>query len=137
MAIVGNAASPRIACRQMITDARRTGTGPGGHLGAATGSSAAGLHPAPALRRSHFPDPPLTTLRQQSQPIPPAAPGALHHRRTTAAVKRSLLDGGEDRRTLSRPGMTPLDTEGSHDRVVPEPVLAPVIPDWRPRRLII
>jgi transposase len=31
-----------IVYRQMITDARRAATGPGGHLGAATGSSAAG-----------------------------------------------------------------------------------------------
>ena len=103
-----------IVYHQMITDARAAGTGPGGHLGAATGSSAAGLTPAPALRRSHFPDPPLTTLRQQSQPILLVAPGALRQRRTAAVVKRTLLDDGEDRSTLSRPGMTPLDTEGSH-----------------------
>ncbi len=75
-----------------------------------------GRPPPPALRRSHFPDPPPTTLRQHSQPIPLAAPGALHHRRTAAAVKRSLLNGSEDRRTLFRPGMTLLDTEGSHVR---------------------
>jgi len=37
--------------------------------------------PAPALRRSHFPDPPLTTLRQQSQPIPLVAPRAFRYRR--------------------------------------------------------
>ena len=30
----------------MITDARAAATGPGGHVGAATGSSAAGLHPS-------------------------------------------------------------------------------------------
>jgi transposase len=35
-----------IACRQMITDARAVATGPGGHVGAATGSSAAGSHPS-------------------------------------------------------------------------------------------
>ena len=35
-----------IVYHQMITDARAAETGPGGHLGAATGSSAAGLHPS-------------------------------------------------------------------------------------------
>src|SRR5215471_1689088 len=72
--------------------------------------------PLPALRRTHFPDPPPTTLRPESQPILLVAPGTLHRRRTADLVKRSLLDDGEDRGTLSRPGMTPLDTEGSHDR---------------------
>src|SRR5580704_15569892 len=73
--------------------------------------------PAPALRRSHFPDPPPATLRQERQSILLVVPGALHQHRPAAAVKRSLLDDGEDRCTLSRPGMTPLDTEGSHDRI--------------------
>ena len=36
-----------------------------------------------------------------------AAPGTLHRRRHRSRVKRTLLDGGEDRRTLSRPGMAP------------------------------
>ena len=56
-----------------------------------------------------FPDPPLTTLRQESQPILLVAPGALRRPRTPAVVKRSLLDDGEDRGTLPGPGMTPLD----------------------------
>src|SRR5580704_4673412 len=65
--------------------------------------------PAPALRRSHFPDPPPMTLRQNSQSILLVVPGALHQRRLAAAVKRSLLDDGEDRCTLSARGMAPLD----------------------------
>jgi hypothetical protein len=69
--------------------------------------------PLPALRRSHFPDPPSTTLRQQSQPILLVVPGALHHRRTAAVVKRSLLDDGEDRHTLFGPGMTLLTQRGA------------------------
>jgi transposase len=60
--------------------------------------------PAPALRRSHFPGPPSTTLCHQSQLILPVVPGALHPPRTAAAVKRSLLDDGEDRGMLTRPG---------------------------------
>ena len=35
-----------IVYRQMITDARTAATGPGGHVGAATGSSAAGSNPS-------------------------------------------------------------------------------------------
>ncbi len=63
--------------------------------------------PTSTLRRSHFPDPPPTTLRQESQPILRAAPDALRQRRPAAVVKRSLLDDGEDRRTLSRAGNDP------------------------------
>src|SRR5262249_48653490 len=63
-----------------------------------------------------FVPPRATTLGQESRPILPVAPGTLHRRRTADVVKRSLLDDGEDRGTLSRPGMTPLDTEGSQSR---------------------
>src|SRR5262249_20609923 len=72
--------------------------------------------PAPVLRSSHFPAPPPMTLRQNSPPIVLGIPGALHQRRTADVVKRSLLDDGEDRCTLSGLGMTTLDTEGSHER---------------------
>ncbi|WP_405720575.1 IS110 family transposase [Streptomyces sp. NBC_00046] len=46
--------------RTMVVDERRRAllTGPGGQLGAATESSAAGPTRRPALRTSHFPDPP-------------------------------------------------------------------------------
>src|SRR5215472_9189591 len=73
--------------------------------------------PAPALRRSHFPDPPPATLCQESRSIHLGIPGTFHQRRTADAVKRSLLDGVEDRCTLPGPGMTPLDTEGSQIRM--------------------
>jgi hypothetical protein len=43
-----------------------------------------------------------------------AAPGPLRH---AAAVKRTLLDHGEDRSTLTQAGTTPLDTEGSQKRM--------------------
>jgi len=69
--------------------------------------------PAPALRTSHFPDPPPTTLRRERQPILLAAPGTLRRRRTADVVKRTLLDDGEDRGTLSRPGMPPLKQRGA------------------------
>ena len=57
-----------IVYHQMITDARRAGTGPGGHVGAATGSSAAGLHPTAGTSEKSLPGPattqPTTTPRQ-------------------------------------------------------------------------
>ena len=46
-----------IVYRQMITDARAAVTGPGGHLGAATGSSAAGLHPSAGTSEKSLPGP--------------------------------------------------------------------------------
>ena len=105
-----------IACHQMILDHRAAQTGPGGHVGAATGSSAAGFNPSTGSSEKSLPGPATTTLRQQSQPIPLLAPGTLRRPRPAAVVKRSLLDDGEDRRTLTRPGMAPLDTEGSQIR---------------------
>jgi transposase len=76
-----------IVYHQMILDARTQAAGPGGHLGAATGSSAAGLHPAAGTSEKSLPGP-------TSDPTPPrparfsgrsAAPAP---RRTAAAVKR-------------------------------------------------
>jgi transposase len=46
-----------IACHQMITDARATATGPGGHVGAATGSSAAGFNPSTGASEKSLPGP--------------------------------------------------------------------------------
>ena len=46
-----------IACHQMTLDARAAGTGPGGHVGAAAGSSAAGLHPSAGTSEKSLPGP--------------------------------------------------------------------------------
>jgi transposase len=46
-----------VVYRQMITDARARETGPGGHLGAATGSSAAGSHPGAGTSEKSLPGP--------------------------------------------------------------------------------
>jgi transposase len=46
-----------IVYRQMITDVRAAVTGPGGHLGAATGSSAAGLHSSAGTSEKSLPGP--------------------------------------------------------------------------------
>ena len=90
-----------IVCHQMITDARAAGTGPGGHVGAATGSSAAGLHPSAGTSEKSLPGPATDDLTPGRPPHSPGRSRRLHQRRTAAAVKRTLLDGGEDRRTLS------------------------------------
>ena len=77
-----------IVYHQMILDARAKAAGPGGHLGTATGSSAAGSHPAAGTSEKSLPGP------ATSDPTPPrpdrfsglsAAPAP---RRTAAAVKR-------------------------------------------------
>ena len=49
-----------IVYHQMITDARRAAAGPGGHLGAAAGSSAAGLHPSAGTSEKSLPGPATT-----------------------------------------------------------------------------
>ena len=99
-----------IACHQMITDARAAATGPGGHRGAATGSSAAGLNPSAGTSEKSLPGPAThdLTLAPARPPIrSPGRPRPPGQRRPAAAVKRTLLDRGEDRRTLARAGTTP------------------------------
>jgi transposase len=102
-----------IVYHQMITDARQRQRAREDTWGRLLAPARPACTPAPALRRSHFPDPPLPTLRQESQSLLLAVPGALHRRRTAAVVKRSLLDDGEDRRTLFKPGMTLLTQRGA------------------------
>ena len=65
-----------IACHQMITDARANATGPGGHVGAATGSSAAGLHPSAGTSDKSLPGPAAHDLTP-ARPIP--SPGRSRH----------------------------------------------------------
>jgi hypothetical protein len=90
-----------IVYHQMVLDARAKAAGPGGHVGAAAGSSAAGSHPGAGTSEKSLPGP-ASHDPAPPRPIPPAAPGALDPRRTAAVVKRPLLDNGEDRRTLTR-----------------------------------
>jgi transposase len=94
-----------IVYRQMIFVARSWSTGPGGHVGAATGSSAAGSHPGTGTWEKSLPGPPPPTLRP-SQParrsVPRTAPATPAQRRPAAAVKRTLLDAGEVRSTFAK-----------------------------------
>ena len=53
--------------------------------------------PTPALRKSHFPDPPTCRLRRYlplARPLLRPVPDALSQRRPAAEVKRGLLDDG-------------------------------------------
>jgi transposase len=51
-----------IACHQMITDARTRATGPGGHVGTATGSRAAGSDPIAGASEKSPPGPAINDL---------------------------------------------------------------------------
>jgi transposase len=73
-----------IACHQMVLDARARQTGPGGHVGAATGSSAAGSNPGAGASEKSLPGPAIHEPMPAGRPILPAAPGASGPRRTAA-----------------------------------------------------
>jgi len=95
-----------IVYRQMITDARIAATGPGGHVGAATGSSAADSHPSAGTSEKSLPgpaanDPYSTTPHPSRQPVPAPFTSAGPSAKTGAHWQ-------------ARPA--PLLTEGSHER---------------------
>jgi len=105
-----------VVYRQLVADAHQaamTGddeteaqaAGPGGHVGATTESSAADLNPVVGSSEKSLPDPPATTLRPPPQPhrcVLRPVPDALDQCRPAADVTGTLLDAGEDRRTLAR-----------------------------------
>jgi transposase len=64
-----------IACHQMITDARAAVTGPGGHVGAATGSSAAGSNPSAGTSEKSLPGPAANDPTPPHPARSPAVPG--------------------------------------------------------------
>ena len=71
------------------------------NVGAATGSSAAGADPVAGTSEKSRPGP-ATPGPTPAHSVLRVAPAASDSRRTAAAVKRRLLDGGEDRHTLTR-----------------------------------
>jgi transposase len=73
-----------IVYRQMVLDARAAGTGPGGHVGAATGSSAAGSYPSAGTSEKSLPRP----ANCDSTPEPPARSFG-RSRRSSSAPDRS------------------------------------------------
>jgi transposase len=91
-----------VVFRQMNADTRRARTGPGGHSGAATDSSATGCNPDAGSSDKSLPGPATSDPTPSFHPILPVIPADAAPRRTAAAVKRPVLDGGEDRRTLAR-----------------------------------
>jgi transposase len=73
-----------VACRQMTTDAKARETGPGGHVGAAADSGAAGLHPSTGTSEKSLPGPAIHDLMP---PEPAHSPG--RSRRPSPAPDRS------------------------------------------------
>ena len=73
-----------VVYHQMVLDARARAAGPGGHVGAATGSSAAGSHPAAGTSEKSLPGPATSDpTPRSSRPFPASVPC-----RTAATVKR-------------------------------------------------
>jgi transposase len=68
-----------VVFRQMMADDRAARTGPGGHSGAATGSSAAGCNPDAGSSDKSLPGPATCDPTPDSHPILPVTPGALVH----------------------------------------------------------
>jgi transposase len=89
-----------VVFRQMRADARAGRTGPGGHVGAATGSSAAGSDPIAGTSDKSLPGPATCDPTPPGRSVLRTAPAASRSGRTAVAVKRPLLDGDEDRPTL-------------------------------------
>jgi hypothetical protein len=78
-----------VVYHQMVLDDRSRAAGPGGHVGAATGSSAAGSHPAAGTSEKSLPGP---ATSDPTPARPPRSPGrfpASARCRTAPAVKRS------------------------------------------------
>jgi len=68
-----------IVYHQMILDHRAAQTGPGGHVGAATGSSAAGFKPSTGSSEKSLPGPsPGPQLRSSAPCLPAARPEHTH-----------------------------------------------------------
>ena len=91
-----------VVYRQMTADARAAGTGPGGHTGAANGSSAAGSNPIAGASEKSLPGPATHDPTPTVPPVVPVAPAASDSGRTAAAVQRPLLDRGKDQPTTAR-----------------------------------
>ena len=97
--------------RRLVADAKAIDNavdeaGPGGHFGATQESSAVDLPPNIDTSDKPLPGPASFEVTPPAtagpDPFFAPVPDALSQRRPAAAVKRSLLDGGEDRRTIDR-----------------------------------
>jgi transposase len=78
---------PDIVYRQMTADARTAATGPGGHVGAAISSSAAGSHPSAGTSEKSLPGPAVNDPTPHHAACSPGhsrhhSPAPDHSRRT-------------------------------------------------------
>ncbi len=76
-----------VVFRQMRADARAGRTGPGGHVGAATGSSAVGSDPTAGTSDKSLPGPATCNPTPPGRSVLRAAPAASRSGRTAVAVK--------------------------------------------------
>src|SRR6266568_6905895 len=90
--------------------------------------------PAPALQRSHFPDPPPATLRRHAGPFARLHPAAPFHAGPQPPSSALCLTAARTGAHWQAGNNHPLDTEGSHDRssarhreivTVPDPLATP------------
>jgi transposase len=110
-----------IVYRQMILDAQAAATGPGGHVGAATGSSAAGFDPSTGASEKSLPGPatndptpaPASPPTRFSAPFPPPPASAGPQPPSSALCLTAARTGAHSPRRERRP----VDTEGSQIRV--------------------
>ena len=102
-------AATGIVCHQMVLDARAKAAGLGGHMGAATGSSAADSHPSAGTSEKSLPGPATPTLRQPAPPFASSSAAPVHA--APQPRPRRQLDDGEDRHTLAKAGTTTLLTQ--------------------------
>ena len=77
-----------IVYHQMITDARTAATGPGGHVGAATGSSAAGSNPSTGASEKSLPGPATNDPTPTPASPPIRSPRRSRHPRPAPARSR-------------------------------------------------
>jgi hypothetical protein len=117
-----------IVYRHMVDDAVRAMTGPGGHRERLQSPARPARIPTPALRTSHFPDPPPPSLRPRSQP---RLDTEGSHERTSAAR-------GSRRRTECRQRQVGLCIGGRRVLVIHLAALAlvlagcPIVPRTQP-----
>jgi transposase len=79
---------PDIVYRQMTADARTAATGPGGHRGAATGSSAAGSNPSTGSSEKSLPGPASNDPTPEPAGTPIRSPRRSRHPRRAPARSR-------------------------------------------------
>jgi hypothetical protein len=85
-----------VACRQMTNDAKAQGTGPGGHVGTATGSSAAGSSPCTGTSEKSLPGPAANDPAPNPACEPVRSPGRSRRlgQSRTAVVRHTLTKAG-------------------------------------------